>query len=303
MKEQLQNEPVISTSSGPSFGQSLIAGGIAGTSVDIALFPLDTMKTRLQAKEGFLAAGGFRGVYRGLGSVVVGSAPAAALFFTGYEYLNSHLPILMPALSSPDAGVPLHMIAASGGEVSACLVRVPTEVVKQRQQTWAYGQGSSFAAVKHVISESGFSGLFRGFTSTVAREIPFCCIQFPLYERLKIAVGSQRGYSSGGRNRIQDLPAWPDSAACGSMSGAIAAAITTPLDVAKTRIMLSRGQAQLGDYDKTATTLRRIYFEEGFTALFKGVVPRVIWLSMGGAVFLGVYEAAKSTLRSLHAWQ
>ena len=30
-----------------SFLTSLISGGIAGTSVDVALFPLDTIKTRL----------------------------------------------------------------------------------------------------------------------------------------------------------------------------------------------------------------------------------------------------------------
>lgn len=55
------------------------AGGLAGTSVDVALFPLDTLKTRLQSSEGFLKAGGFNGVYRGLGSVVVGSAPGGVL--------------------------------------------------------------------------------------------------------------------------------------------------------------------------------------------------------------------------------
>lgn len=43
-------------------------------------------------------------------------------------------------------------------------------------------------------------------------------------------------------------------------------------------------------------TLRIIYREEGVKALFSGVVPRVIWISLGGAVFLGVYEAAKHTL-------
>ena len=31
---------------GPSFFTSLIAGGIAGTSVDVALFPIDTVKVR-----------------------------------------------------------------------------------------------------------------------------------------------------------------------------------------------------------------------------------------------------------------
>lgn len=58
-----------------SFTVALVSGGLAGTSVDTLFFPIDTLKTRAQSKQGFFAAGGFTGVYRGLGSAVVGSAP------------------------------------------------------------------------------------------------------------------------------------------------------------------------------------------------------------------------------------
>lgn len=59
----------------PSFSVSLIAGGIAGTAVDVALFPLDTIKTRFQSEKGFRASGGFRGIYSGLGPAAIASAP------------------------------------------------------------------------------------------------------------------------------------------------------------------------------------------------------------------------------------
>jgi solute carrier family 25 S-adenosylmethionine transporter 26 len=36
--------------------------------------------------------------------------------------------------------------------------------------------------------------------------------------------------------------------------------------------------------------------EEGVRALFSGIGPRVIWISIGGSIFLGVYEKAKKTL-------
>ena len=51
------------------------AGGVAGMAVDGALFPLDTLKTRLQSPDGFRQSGGFRGVYSGLGPAILGSAP------------------------------------------------------------------------------------------------------------------------------------------------------------------------------------------------------------------------------------
>ena len=63
------------------FHISLISGGLAGTTVDVTLYPLDTLKTRLQSPHGFWKSGGFKGIYRGVGAAFVGSAPGAALFF------------------------------------------------------------------------------------------------------------------------------------------------------------------------------------------------------------------------------
>ena len=67
------------------------SGASAGMGVDFILFPLDTVKTRLQSKNGFLKSGGFRGIYSGLGSTMIGSAPTAALFFTVYETSKKQL--------------------------------------------------------------------------------------------------------------------------------------------------------------------------------------------------------------------
>ena len=46
------------------------------------------------------------------------------------------------------------------------------------------------------------------------------------------------------------------------------------------------------------TRLRQIYVQEGVKALFAGVIPRTMWISAGGAVFLGVYEWAVHGLMS-----
>lgn len=54
-------------------------GAVAGMSVDLLFFPIDTIKTRLQSQQGFIQSGGFRGVYKGIGSVFVGGAPGGTL--------------------------------------------------------------------------------------------------------------------------------------------------------------------------------------------------------------------------------
>lgn len=78
---------------GPTFLVSLLSGAIAGTTVDVALFPLDTIKTRLQAPGGFWRAGGFNGIYKGLSAAAVGSAPGDGIL-RGYiisPYHRIHL--------------------------------------------------------------------------------------------------------------------------------------------------------------------------------------------------------------------
>jgi solute carrier family 25 (mitochondrial S-adenosylmethionine transporter), member 26 len=119
------------------------------------------------------------------------------------------------------------MIAASVGEVAACMVRVPTEVIKQQMQTGMHS--SMTAAVRTISSTDGLAGFYRGFAVTIMREIPFSFIQFPLYEGLKAALS---------RSRNGEAVTSYESAAFGSLSGGIAAAATTPLDFLKTRLML-----------------------------------------------------------------
>jgi solute carrier family 25 S-adenosylmethionine transporter 26 len=88
-------------------------GASAGLSVDMVLFPLDTIKTRLQSAQGFIKSGGFSGVYKGIGPQAIGSAPQAALFFLTYESFKYYVePLVNPHY------LPLvHMAAASFGEV------------------------------------------------------------------------------------------------------------------------------------------------------------------------------------------
>jgi len=279
------------------FVTSLIAGGLAGTSVDLALFPIDTIKTRLQSPHGFLAAGGFRGVYRGVVAAAAGSSPGAALFFGTYETMkpvicNIQHSCLGHSMSSPAL---THIVAASVGEVAACLVRVPTEVIKSKMQTNAEGASTLRATLKTVLSEndgrafapSVFGGLYRGYGITLMREVPFAFIQFPLYERFKVEWGQVQGHET---SPLQ-------AAACGSVSGGIAAAITTPLDVVKTRLMLGSDKKGV-PYKGVRDVVDRLMKQEGHSIFLSGIQPRVMWISIGGFVFFGAYESYRSILMS-----
>ncbi|XP_041488570.1 S-adenosylmethionine mitochondrial carrier protein isoform X2 [Microtus oregoni] len=212
----------------PGFTASLVAGGVAGASVDLILFPLDTIKTRLQSPQGFNKAGGFRGIYAGVPSTAVGSFPNAAMFFLTYEYVK-------------------------------CLLHTDS--------------ASHFRPVKHMLAASA------------GEVIPFSLVQFPLWESLKALWSWQRGHV---------VDSW-QSAVCGAFAGGFAAAVTTPLDVAKTRIMLAKAgsSAAVGN---VLSAMHAVWRAQGLGGLFAGVLPRMAAISMGGFIFLGAYDQTRSLL-------
>lgn len=80
------------------------------------------------------------------------------------------------------------MMASGFGEIVACIIRVPTENIKQNLQTPRYNK--PIEAIKGIHSSRGFPGFFTGYFTTIMREIPFSIIQFPLWEKSKSLIAS-----------------------------------------------------------------------------------------------------------------
>ncbi|XP_029456909.1 S-adenosylmethionine mitochondrial carrier protein isoform X4 [Rhinatrema bivittatum] len=182
---------------------SLLAGGTAGVCVDLVLFPLDTIKTRLQSPQGFSKTGGFRGIYAGVPSTAVGSFPNAAAFFVTYEYVKSMLTFSSSSYLSPVT----HMCAASLGEIVACLIRVPSEVIKQRAQVSP--SCSTYQMLANTLHQEGIWGLYRGYKSTVLREFfqwsasTYDSFLSGTVSSVGVLKGNRRGKSNAEVNRAQ----------------------------------------------------------------------------------------------------
>lgn len=261
--------------------EGFIAGGTAGVVVETALYPIDTIKTRLQAARG----GGqiiLKGLYSGLAGNLAGVLPASALFVGVYEPAKKKLLKIFPE----DLSALAHLAAGACGGLAASLIRVPTEVVKQRMQTGQFASAPN--AVRLIVSSEGFKGLYAGYGSFLLRDLPFDAMQFCIYEQLRI------GYKLAAKRELND----PENAIIGAFAGAVTGAITTPLDVIKTRLMIQgSGNQYKGIVDCVQTIIR----EEGPPALIKGIGPRVLWIGIGGSIFFGVLESTKRMLAERHS--
>lgn len=259
-----------------SLYEGVIAGGVAGVVVETALYPIDTIKTRLQAVRG----GGeivLKGLYSGLAGNIAGVLPASAIFLGVYEPSKQKLLKSLPENLSAVA----HLTAGALGGLAASLVRVPTEVVKQRMQTGQFASAPN--AVRLIVAKEGYRGLYAGYGSFLLRDLPFDALQFCIYEQIRI------GYKLAAKRDLNDA----ENALIGAFSGALTGAVTTPLDVIKTRLMV---QGSANQYTGIVNCVQTIIKEEGAGALLKGIEPRVLWIGIGGSIFFGVLERTKKFL-------
>ncbi|CAI5459024.1 unnamed protein product [Closterium sp. Yama58-4] len=127
-------------------------------------------------------------------------------------------------LSCPVALVP--PVAAALGNITSSAILVPKEVIKQRMQAGA--AGSAWQVLQQTVAGEGVAGLYSGYTAALLRNLPTNVLNFSTFEYLKMAILHVR--------RATALRPH-ESMAAGAVAGALSAALTTPLDVVKTRLM------------------------------------------------------------------
>ncbi|KAG2484718.1 hypothetical protein HYH03_016465 [Edaphochlamys debaryana] len=259
---------------------NLAAGATAGCAVELALYPIDTIKTRLQAMIGgggfkaLMASGGGKGLYAGVWGNLAGVAPASAIFMAFYEPVKQAVQREMPEDRQFMGPVVAGMVAGT----ASSLIRVPTEVIKQRLQTGEFK--GAVTALRTVMAREGVRGLYAGYGAFLLRDLPFDAIEFVAYEQLKKVYGTaiKRELNPG------------ETSIIGAFAGGFTGVITTPLDVLKTRLMT---QGASGRYKNLFDATVQIARTEGMGAFMSGWQPRLIWISLGGFVFFPVLEAAK----------
>ena len=268
-----------------SLVKGMIAGAVAGAAVDLVLYPIDTVKTRLQTNTmQTLSLKDASALYSGLVGSLAGHVPSSALFFAIYQ--TSKVLWLEPTLGQ--GAVAAQLLASALGNIGASSIRVPTEVVKTRLQSG--GEDSVLACCRNVLAVDGPGGFFRGYAAFLARDLPFDAIEFVSYEQLRLMYMAALAASAGGE--LSGL----ETSLLGAVAGGLTGALTTPLDTVRARTMNEAGTGKGAPEGSLVMTAQSILAAEGVGGLFAGVVPRSLWLSLGGTVFFSSLEAVQSAL-------
>lgn len=138
-----------------------------------------------------------------------------------------------------------------------------------------------------------------------------------MFEHLKESIKEYRGKRGAFTGGLMETAL--TTAVSAGTAGSLAAVITTPVDVVKTRIMLSaadesseatakkevekaekRGESlhklasKKGVTKKRGLTVaREVMKESGVKGLFRGGTLRAAWTALGSGLYLGVYESGR----------
>lgn len=248
-----------------------VAGGAAAITASCITHPLDVIKLRmcltgeltpgvhprLSLVRAMYATEGVRGFYAGLSAAVLRQALFSTTRFGVY------------AAAQRGLGDGHKLPAALAAGTAAALVACPADVALVRMQSASPQR--HYAGVAHalrsIVAEpgGGVRALYAGVQPLVARGALVTAGQFLTYERVRQALGSP-------------LPA-------GVAAGFVAAAVSTPADVIKSRLM-----NRSGAYASAADCAMRTVRAEGLRGLYKGFVPAFVRMAPQVTIMWTAYE-------------
>ncbi|XP_003390974.2 PREDICTED: uncharacterized protein LOC100637563 [Amphimedon queenslandica] len=256
------------------------------------MHPLDVVKTRFQVQRGpddptryksysdcvkkMIRNEGPLSFYKGVLPPLMAETPKRATKFFTFEQYKSLL------TRNRDATAMTYIIAGTGSGITEGIMITPFERVKislQSLRSHIRDTPGTFSHARVIISKDGFglNGLYKELGATVWRHGVWNAIYFGFYHNMK------------GFFISSESPSISKRLALGTIAGTIASTANIPFDVAKSRI---QGPPPNGDILKYRTTLQTIgvvFKEEGFFALYKGLLPKLMRLGPGEHIIMIVH--------------
>eukprot|EP00929_Paragymnodinium_shiwhaense_P005574 TRINITY_DN10773_c0_g2_i2.p1 TRINITY_DN10773_c0_g2~~TRINITY_DN10773_c0_g2_i2.p1 ORF type:complete len:1052 (-),score=153.95 TRINITY_DN10773_c0_g2_i2:687-3842(-) len=280
--------------------EGVALAGISNATAAAVTNPVDVVKVRMQmagvgsaeahlgpaaAAQKIMQAEGVTGFYNGLTASLIRELSYSGIRMGLYEPTKELLGATDPAHT------PLHLKVAAGaltGTIGSMLAN-PFDLIKVRmQKPRPAGGAAPYSSIRHALVEiaregNGITGLWRGSAPTVQRAALLTASQVPSYDHTKhtlLNTGVLReGYVCHFFSSM--------------VAGVVAAAVTSPIDLVKSRVMIQPIDPRTGkgtSYSGVVDCLCKIAKSEGAMSLFKGFHGQ--WLRIGPhtTVSLMVFE-------------
>ncbi|KAL2355604.1 mitochondrial folate transporter/carrier [Cryomyces antarcticus] len=342
----------------PNSSINSFCGAMGGVTSGIVTCPLDVIKTKLQAQGGFrpqqTAKGsgsssavyrgmigtaqtiwrqdGIRGMYRGLGPMLLGYLPTWAVYMSVYDSSREYY------YTQVENKWSARVFASITAGACSTLVTNPIWVIKTRLMSqvsaratdaarppWHYN--STLDAARKMYTTEGLRAFYSGLSPALLG-LTHVAIQFPLYEFFKQKF---TGLEMGENNTDDNDSHWLGILAATFLSKVCATTATYPHEVLRTRLQTqqrslpghsedgvshrgssgthrsapgtsnSDGLKNTPRYRGVIRTCQIIWQEEGWRAFYNGMGTNMIRAVPAAMTTMLTFEFMKSTIHRLRA--
>ncbi|XP_029440184.1 calcium-binding mitochondrial carrier protein SCaMC-3-like isoform X1 [Rhinatrema bivittatum] len=184
--------------------ERFIAGSLAGATAQTIIYPMEVLKTRLALRKTLQYKGmmdcarqilkteGVRAFSKGYLPNLLGIVPYAGIDLAVYETLKNTW-LQKYSRNTADPGVLVLLACGTASSTCGQIASYPLALVRTRMQAQASIVGapqlSMLGLFRHILSQEGVLGLYRGIAPNFMKVIPAVSISYVVYENMKVALG------------------------------------------------------------------------------------------------------------------
>lgn len=220
----------------------------------------------------------FSRLYRGITAPILMEAPKRATKFAANDEWGK---FYRKAFGADKMTQPLSVLTGATAGATESFVVVPFELVKIRLQDKANASkyNGMLDVVAKTVRQEGILAMYQGLESTLWRHILWNAGYFGCIFQVRQLLPKAKDKSA---QMVNDILA-------GTVGGTVGTVLNTPLDVVKSRIQNAvKVPGVTPKYNWAFPAVGTVLKEEGFAALYKGFLPKV--LRLGPVSFIGGWK-------------
>jgi Mitochondrial carrier protein len=277
------------------FWENMVCGAISRSVAQTLMHPANTMKTILQnSKTGsgvtigkLIRPESIFTLTRGAGANFLLSVPHGAVNFAVLEFVRRNLGHLVEknefmAKNQKKFSAGLDFVSSALATITCSVVSTPQMMIMDNIMVGNYP--NLVSAVRGLAKNRGIEGFYLGWWPGLAGKIPSYALTWTIFQQLKLF-----------RDAISDKPVRNiENSIMGCIASAATVTIMIPMDTIKTRLVTQAGIAGGGQaYKGIIDCGVRVFKEEGMSAFYRGLPPRLISVVPMIGIQFGVYEFMK----------